>query len=436
MAHPALSMRSDLEDREAIRLRFNTIRAQTEKLASFLQPEDMMLQPMPEASPTRWHLAHVTWFFEEFVLGGVYDDYAPFDDNYRFLFNSYYEAVGERWARPDRGLLSRPTVAEILRYRQAVDERVVELIDTVAEEVWRAIAPALELGLNHEQQHQELICTDIKYAFGLNPLFPAAFPAERAARGPGPAVPACADVPGWRAYEGGLKEFGGGGGGFVFDNELPRYKHYLEDFELCRAPVTNGEYLEFVEDGAYDEPSLWLSDGWAWLAEHRVRAPLYWRRLDGAWYEYSLHGLMPLRADRFLSHISAYEAHAYAAWRGDRLPTEQELEIAALQETPARGQFLDPEGMVHPKCANVGHDMDAVFGSVWEWTSSSYAPYPGYGAPAGAVGEYNGKFMSSQLVLRGGSCATPVGHIRPTYRNFFPPNTRFQFSGVRLARAA
>ncbi|HEX9182487.1 MAG TPA: ergothioneine biosynthesis protein EgtB [Burkholderiales bacterium] len=375
--------------------RFPSVRGATVRLADGLGAEDCALQSMPDASPVKWHFAHTTWFFETFVLERFDAAYRPFRPEFRFLFNSYYNGVGEQFARPQRGMLSRPGLDEVLRYRAQVDERMRALL---AGRTLSADALALiELGLHHEQQHQELIVTDVKHLLSLNPLAPA-WRAGSPARAAG--VPLS-----WAAHPGGEAQIGHGGAGFAFDNELPRHRVLLEPFELASRPATNAEYLAFIVDGCYRRPELWLSEGWTMAQAQRWEAPLYWRKRDGAWLEFTLHGLQALDPDAPVTHISHFEADAFARWSQARLPTEFELEAVG-------GAFAD----------------------VWQWTSSSYGPYPGYRPAPGAVGEYNGKFMSNQYVLRGGSRATPPGHLRPSYRNFFPSSARWQFSGVRLAR--
>lgn len=426
-AHP-----SD-QDRDALARRFLHVRGETEALAAHLHPEDMVLQAMPDASPTRWHLAHTTWFFEEFLLQQFETGFKPFNDQYQYLFNSYYEAVGERWPRNNRGLLSRPRVSEIEHYRADVSERMARLISDLPDLAFRKAREVIEIGLHHEQQHQELLCADIKAAFGLNPSFPEAFPLAEGHSAESKDK-SSADNERWVGFEGGLHDLGYAGNGFHFDNEGPRHKTWLEDFQLHGTPVTNGAFLDFIEDKGYETAAHWLSDGWDWLGRNNVRCPLYWHKIDGAWFEFTLHGLIPLREDRILSHISAYEAFAYAAWANARLPLEAELEIALRQSDPAEGQFLDPCGWVHPHLAGRDKGLGSAYGTVWDWTQSPYTPYPGYQPAPGAIGEYNGKFMSSQLVLKGGSCATPQDHIRSSYRNFFPPDARWQFTGIRLAR--
>lgn len=426
MTHPALSYRPAFDDRDACLDRFRNVRADTLRLIEGLCAEDMQVQTMPDVSPTKWHLAHVTWFFETFIAQRFLSSYQTFNSGFGYLFNSYYEQVGAQWPRAERGLLSRPTVSEILDYRAHVEQAVARLIENVPTREWGEIAPLLELGQQHERQHQELLLTDIKHVLSQAPDPAAAFEANLED----------AVLPGDSAYlamGGGLVEIGANHADFVFDNELPRHRLWLEDFEICARPVSNGEYLEFVADGGYEDPKLWLSDGWAWLNTHSVRHPLYWRRFDGQWLEYTLHGLAPLAPGFPVCHISAYEAAAYAEWRGERLPTEAELELLARQH-PAEGIMLGDNNRYHPGPLRGSKQPESVFGDVWEWTSSGYEAYPGYHPPDGAVGEYNGKFMSGQQVLRGGSCATERNHIRATYRNFFPAASRWQFSGVRLAK--
>ncbi|MEM1381165.1 MAG: ergothioneine biosynthesis protein EgtB [Pseudomonadota bacterium] len=420
-------------ERSALAHRFAVIRKRSEQLARHLTPEDMVLQAMPDASPVRWHLAHTTWFFEEFILGPFSENYEAHHPQYRYLFNSYYEAVGERWPRMNRGLLSRPSPAEILLYREDITERVLRLIHSISDDCWAEMAELLTVGCHHEEQHQELLCTDIKAAFGLNPIFPEAFPlGEHGWREDGETVAAANER--WIAYEGGLTEIGAHEQGFAFDNETPRHRVWLEDYELHGTPVTAGQFLDFMDDGGYRNPSLWLSDGWDWLQSEGVDCPLYWHFIDGDWFEFTLHGLVPLRRDRILTHISAYEAFAFASWAQARLPYEAELERALVGEDPNDAQWLDPDGIIHPRLAGRDQRLGSAYGSVWDWTQSAYSAYPGYRPMEGALGEYNGKFMSSQLVLKGGSCATPPGHIRASYRNFFPPHARWQFTGIRLAR--
>ena len=398
---------------------YSAVRAQSLALCRPLAVDDYGIQPILDASPPKWHLAHTTWFFETFLLKPFVPGYAPHHPAFEVLFNSYYEGVGEQFPRPNRGTLSRPTVAEVLEYRACVDEAMAALLDADDAEVQDRI----ELGLHHEQQHQELIVTDIKANLGSNPLRPAY--REGRASAVGPTRPLA-----FLDFAGGLKEVGAHSeDGFRFDNESPRHKVYLDDFALADRLVTNAEYADFIADGGYAAPALWMSEGWAWRREHDVEGPMYWRRDDG-WREYRLDGEQPLVRDAPVTHVSHFEADAYARWAGARLPTEMEWETAAAAE-PVRGNFAD--GALHPEAAS-GPGMAQLFGDCWEWTSSAYAPYPGFRPLPGTLGEYNGKFMSSQMVLRGGSCATPVGHIRPSYRNFFYPKDRWQFTGIRLAR--
>jgi ergothioneine biosynthesis protein EgtB len=413
-------------DRSALLARYRDVRRTTEQLCAPLSPEDHVVQAMPDVSPTKWHLAHVSWFFDTFLLEKNLPGYAPRHPAYRILFNSYYNGVGPQFSRPHRGHLSRPSVAEVLAYRGWVDEGMSALLERAPTDRLAELAPLLELGLNHEQQHQELILTDIKYNLAVNPLHPA-YHAVTPPRGrPQPA-------PGWRAHAGGLQAVGHDGPGFAFDNEGPRHTVYLQPFRLADRLVTNGDYLEFMQEGGYRTPNLWLSEGWRTVQERGWQAPLYWERHDGAWWTQTLSGFLPLDLHAPLAHVSYFEADAYARWHDARLPTEHEWEHAAADQ-PIRGNFQDA-GIFHP-VPRQDAAGEQVFGDVWEWTQSAYAPYPGYRTAAGAVGEYNGKFMVNQMVLRGGSCVTPQSHIRASYRNFFPPDARWQFSGIRLATDA
>jgi len=398
---------------------YQRIRDLTEALAAPLSPEDQTVQSMADVSPTKWHRAHVTWFFETFVLAPNLPGYQPFHPDFGYLFNSYYETVGKRHPRPDRGLLTRPGAAEIGQYRRHVDEAMVAFVGAAPDDVLALV----ELGLHHEQQHQELLLMDIKHVLSVNPLSPAY-------RDLPPGPPAVARPQGWVEHPGGLVEIGHDGAGFAFDNEAPRHAEWLEPFALGDRVVTNGDWLAFVDDGGYRRPELWLSDGWAAIQAAEARAPLYWRWRDGAWTEFTLAGAEPLDPARPVVHLSYYEADAYARWADARLPTEAEWEAVAAAH-PVRGRSLDPDRL-RPETGPAG-DL-GLFGDVWEWTSSAYLPYPGFRPAAGAVGEYNGKFMVGQHVLKGGSCATPAGHVRPTYRNFFPPGAQWAFSGLRLAR--
>jgi len=399
--------------------KFRRVRQQSEALCQPLAIEDYQLQSMPDCSPPKWHLAHTTWFFETFLLTENISSYRPFDPRYKFLFNSYYEAVGERWPRPARGLLSRPTVEEVFAYRRAIDDRVCEWLDPLNESALESIQPVLELGLNHEQQHQELLLTDIKHAFSINPLRPV-FSASDAGDG------LTDQQVQWLIFTHGIRQIGHNSASFAYDNEGPAHRVYVEAFEISSNLVTNREFLAFIDDGGYHRPEFWLSDGWATCRRLDWSAPLYWERDGSSWLQFTLGGMRSLSLDEPICHVSYYEADAFARWTGARLPTEAEWETAALDEKVS-GIFLD-SGRFHP--ARSG----GFFGNVWVWTASPYIAYPGYHSAAGALGEYNGKFMCNQMVLRGGSCATPADHIRPTYRNFFPPDARWQFSGIRLAR--
>jgi len=412
-----------------LELLYPRIRAATEALCAPLAPEDQVVQSMPDASPTKWHLAHTSWFFETFVLAPHAPGYRALDERYATLFNSYYHAAGERHPRPERGLLSRPTVAEARAYRAHVDGAMRALLAGEHGPVSGEVAFVIELGLNHEEQHQELLLTDAKHVLALNPLEPAyRTDLARAAR----AAPAA----GFAAFDGGLVEIGRDAPGFAFDNERPRHRHWLEPFELARAPVSAGEYLEFMRDGGYERSELWLSDGWDARAKHGWEAPLYWKHGDGAWRQVTLGGARALEESEPVCHLSFYEADAYARWKGARLPLEEEWEHAAAAQ-PIAGNLLE-RGHLHPAPAARVPDgeLAQLFGDVWEWTASPYAPYRGFRPFQGALGEYNGKWMSSRYVLRGGSCVTPERHLRASYRNFFGPEARWQFTGLRLARSA
>lgn len=421
---------SDRHDAAALLARYDEVRAVTERLAAPLSPEDQTVQSMPDVSPTKWHRAHVTWFFETFVLADHEPGFAPFQDRYWFLFNSYYETVGPRFSRPHRGLITRPGAHEVGDYRRAVDDRVRDLLDSLDGGTLDKLAPTIELGFHHEQQHQELLLMDIKHVLSVNPLQPSYA---------GSAAPVSQpDDLGWVDVDGGLVEVGHEGDGFRFDNEEPRHRVWLEPFRLADRLVTNGEWLEFMADKGYQRHELWLSDGWARVNAEGWRAPLYWTELDGVWFEHTLHGTWPLDPGLPVSHVSFYEADAYAAWAGKRLPTESEWEHAVVADGQAEvdestANLADTETF-HPRAAgpSTGH-LRQVHGDCWEWTASAYHPYPGYHPPAGAIGEYNGKFMSNQMVLRGGCALTPADHARTTYRNFFPHGARWALSGVRLA---
>jgi ergothioneine biosynthesis protein EgtB len=410
-------------DRRAARSRVAAVRQDSEALAAPLTPEDQAIQSMPDVSPTKWHLAHTTWFFETFILLPLDPHYHAFDPAFAYLFNSYYEAVGPRHPRPARGLLSRPGIDRIIAYRAHVDAAIASFIERADDAAWRAAAALLELGVQHEQQHQELILMDIKHVFSVNPLLPAYRPPLHAA-GPG-------ETPmDWADHAAGLVEIGHDGSGFAFDNETPRHRVWLDPFRLATRPVSCGDYLEFIAAGGYRRPEFWLSDGWATVTAEGWEAPLYWRRGDAGWSIFTLCGERPLDPAEPVCHVSFYEADAFAKWAGKRLPTEAEWEVAAAG-LAIEGNFADRRRF-HPAAAG-GTGLRQMFGEVWEWTASSYVPYPHFRAAAGAVGEYNGKFMSSQMVLRGGAAVTPKGHVRASYRNFFPPSARWVFAGLRLA---
>jgi ergothioneine biosynthesis protein EgtB len=411
--------------------RYLQTRRFTERLCEPLAVEDFVVQSMPDASPTRWHLAHTTWFFETFVLARWVSDYRTVDPHYQYLFNSYYNGVGEQFPRAQRGLLTRPTVAEVFEYRHAVDQQMTRLLATLGDADMQEAAQIIELGIHHEQQHQELLLTDIKHAFSCNPLWPtyrATSPATSTRNDKADSKPSS-----WAAYAGGVVEIGHQGNGFAFDNERPRHRVFLNPFEIQSSLVTAGEFLAFMQDGGYARPDLWLSLGWSTVRERKWSAPMYWAEKDGVWQQFTLSGLRPVIAEEPVCHLSYFEADAFARWSGARLPTEAEWEHAAGGEALA-GSFAEAERF-HPKAIeNDRAKLTNLFGEVWQWSSSPYTPYPGYVAPPGALGEYNGKFMCNQYVLRGGSCATPASHLRSTYRNFFPPDTRWQFAGLRLAR--
>jgi ergothioneine biosynthesis protein EgtB len=422
---------------EPLAQRYARVRAQSLALAEGLSEADCQAQSMPDASPVKWHLAHVSWFFETFVLERFEPGFAPYHPAFRVLFNSYYNGIGGQHPRPQRGLVTRPDLAAVRAYRAAIDERMRALLQAppAAE-----LAAVVELGLQHEQQHQELLLTDLLHLFSCNPLAPA-YRADAPAPSKGMGVPQA-----WVAFAGGLVEIGHRGDGFAFDNETPRHRHWLQPYALARRLTTQGEWMDFVADGGYRDPRWWLAAGWDWVRAGGIEAPLHWRREAGAWRRFTLCGLLPLDPQAPVAHIGLYEADAFARWSAAqqhaplRLPTEAEWENAAAplaQAAIAAGNFVESRTLMAMPAVSAAAADDAplqLFGDLWEWTGSAYLPYPGFRAWDGAVGEYNGKFMVDQTVLRGGSCATPRRHIRASYRNFFPAHARWQFSGLRLAR--
>jgi ergothioneine biosynthesis protein EgtB len=423
-----------VSERDGALQRFCATRDWSEQLAASLSPEDQTVQSMPDASPAKWHLAHTTWFFETFILCSLMPGYEAFDANFGYLFNSYYDAIGARHPRPQRGLLTRPSAAHVLAYRTHVDRAVGDFIAGSDKQQWQLASPLVALGINHEQQHQELLLTDILHLFSLNPLRPAYradVPAENR--------PTAAPHLSWIGFAGGIGEIGHGGGGFAFDNEGPQHRVLIGPFRLASRLTTNGEWKQFIADGGYQRPELWLSDGWATVQAEGWTAPLYWQEHGdpGNFLSMTLSGLRRIEDAAPVAHVSYYEADAYARWAGKRLPTETEWEIAA-RDVALTGNTLGSRHL-RPWPLTDGAEpqrLRQMIGDVWEWTQSPYQPYPGYTTPSGAVGEYNGKFMCNQFVLRGGSCVTPDDHIRITYRNFFYPHQRWQFCGVRLAEDA
>ena len=408
--------------------RYSAVRNLTEKLCVPLVVEDYVVQSMPDVSPTKWHLAHTSWFFETFLLKPHMTGYREFDAHFGYLFNSYYNTIGDRHCRQNRGQLSRPTVEEIYAYRRHVDHHMNELLASAGDNLYRELRPLLDIGLHHEQQHQELMLTDIKHVFWVNPMRPAYVP--RSPRTDARSTPAS-----WISFDAGLREIGHEGPAFAFDNESPKHREFLNAFEVASRLVTNGDYQMFINDGGYQKPEWWLSSGWSTVQAEQWKAPLYWIEQDDQWLNHSMSGLRSVVDAEPVCHVSFFEADAFARWAGARLPTEPEWEVASAALDPTAGPFVESESF-HPNVASNLPGLQQMFGDVWQWTSSAYLAYPGYRAPAGALGEYNGKFMCNQFVLRGGSVATSRSHIRKTYRNFFPPDARWQFSGFRLARDA
>jgi ergothioneine biosynthesis protein EgtB len=413
--------------------RYRTVRAASEQLCAPLETEDYVPQSMEDCSPTRWHLAHVSWFFEALVLDPHLPGYEPLDERFHYLFNSYYNSLGKQWSRSDRGVITRPTVSQVYAYRAHVDVAMGQLFESAASGALELPAVIIEIGLQHEQQHQELIVTDFKHLLSRNPVHPVYL-----AGGQGQTPSGAPGPPDWTSVSEGTYEIGMNyGDAFVYDIETPRHTVYVHEYELAERPVTCGEYLAFMADGGYRRPEFWLSAGWAMVQEQGWTSPLYWESEDEQWYQFTLSGRRKVDDAESVCHVSMFEADAYANWAGARLPTEAEWEVVAARQ-PVVGNFVE-DGNLHPvpqpDSANAGSPRSQqMFGGVWEWTRSAFASYPGYKRPRGAIGEYNAKFMSGQYVLRGGSCATPESHVRATYRNFFFPSTRWQFSGIRLAR--
>ncbi len=411
-------------NRHQLQDEYRRIRKTSEDLCAPLAIDDYQVQSIAQTSPPKWHIAHMSWLFEIFILSRFESDYQPYDKHYDFIFNSYYYTHGQMHARPNRGLLSRPTVEQVYQYRHNVDKRILRLIDTMAERDWNEASFLITLGLNHEQQHQELLLMDIKHNFFCNPLLPTyrqdLKECDSASRDPR-----------WLDISGGLAEIGHDGNGFAYDNETPRHSVLLRDCRVADRFVTNREYLDFINDDGYAQPRLWLSDGWAWLTRERIRHPLYWIERDDQWFQFTLGGLRELNPHEPVCHVSHYEADAYARWAGKRLPLEAEMEIALAAQSTG-GNFMDQD-CLHPCPAGADGQW---FGDLWGWTSSPYTAYPGFRPLQGSIGEYNGKFMANQMVLKGGSCVTPAGHSRASYRNFFYPEERWAYTGIRLAEDA
>ncbi len=422
----AAEQKNLLTDRKLLAEKFMQVRSFTEKLCEPLETEDYVIQTMPDVSPTKWHLAHVSWFFEAFVLSKADENYKSIHPLYTYLFNSYYVRIGQRWFRPQRGFLSRPTVKEIYEYREFVNNNLLKFIEKADDKTYNEYAPVIEIGLNHEQQHQELLLTDIKHVLSHNPLNPVYHENEIASKDKTPEIT-------WIDFDGGIFEIGHDGNGFTYDNETPRHKEYLYPFRLANRLITNREYIEFIDAGGYEDETLWLSDGWAVVQKEKWTAPLYWEKQNGEWWSFTLNGFRKVEPEEPVCHVSYYEADAFARWKDSRLPTEAEWEIAA-GDLPYKGNFVENQNYNPVPLTDQSDGLNQMYGDVWEWTQSPYSPYPGYKPLPGALGEYNGKFMNNQMVLRGGSCATSETHIRKTYRNFFPPHSRWQFMGIRLAK--
>lgn len=412
--------------KEHIISRYNEVRQFTHHLVEPLEVEDLVIQPMENASPTKWHLAHTSWFFETFVLAKYQHGFESLHPQYAYFFNSYYLQTGVPFTRAKRGMLSRPTVKQVFEYRAYVDIQIIEFIEGCSEEMWKEASRVMEIGLHHEQQHQELILTDLKYLLAQNPLLPV-YKKKSLPEAKDP------EVMEWFPFSEGIVEIGNNGDEFTYDNEHPVHRTFVQDFELANRLVTNREYLEFINKGGYTKSELWLDEGWSKVRGEGWQAPLYWFKREGEWMQFTLSGARRVADHEPVTHISYFEADAFARWKGCRLPTEQEWEHAC-GNLPLDGNFVDNDVMHPVPVQGAGSGLKQMYGDVWEWTQSSYSPYPGYAPLPGALGEYNGKFMANQYVLRGGSCATSKSHIRKTYRNFFHSDARWQFSGIRLAK--
>lgn len=415
------------DDRHKLLDRFKAVRNFFDFLCAPLKTEDYVIQSMPDVSPVKWHLAHTSWFFEAFVLRNALKNYKSLHPQYSYLFNSYYVQAGARFTRADRGLLSRPTVEEVYEYRKYVNGNVTAFIENCSDAQLIEFGPVIEIGIHHEQQHQELMLTDIKHVFSRNPLHPVyadKYPGKENFVSP----------PSFIGFDEGIYEIGHPGNDFGYDNEFPRHKEFIKSFSMADRLITNREYIDFIDNGGYKNPEIWLSDGFSAVQKEKWQCPMYWELIDGEWWNFKLTGFHKVNLNEPVCHISYYEADAFARWAGYRLPTESEWEIAA-DDLPLSGNFVE-DGNFHPAVLSEKQktSLKQMYGDVWEWTMSPYIPYPGYRTLPGALGEYNGKFMSNQMVLRGGSCATSLTHIRKYYRNFFYPGSRWQFMGLRLAK--
>jgi len=420
--------------RDELKKQYNRVRQASEEICSPLETEDFIPQPITDVSPPRWHLGHSTWFFETFGVEAYHSNYTPYHPRFSYVFNSYYESIGQKWDKSQRGHLNRPTVQEVYDYRHAIDEEITTLIETIHPDIWDEFQYIINIGLHHEQQHQELMLTDIKYIFSINPLHPVYFEGFPLSEGAGLDVsPAVSFIP----IQGGNYEIGFEGEEFAYDNEKPKHTTFVHDYRIASRLVTNKEFLDFINDGGYQNFKYWKSDGWDWINQENICCPMYWYKEDGVWYENTLAGPRKLDPNQPVTHLSFYEADAYASWAGKRLPTEPEWEIAArLYNASTEEGNLREDGLFQPRGLTNEPDGETphqLLGDVWEWTNSAYLPYPGYRAATGALGEYNAKFMINQMILRGGSCVTPRDHIRLTYRNFFFPHMRWQYTGIRLA---